>query len=280
MHCILMARCMFRGGQSNNFQESEQFPLSVRHIAMIMDGNGRWAESHNKPRIEGHRNGAHTVRMVVQECVRVGVRYLTLYAFSTENWRRPKEEVQALMQLLHFHLLSEIDELHQHGVRVRIMGDRSRLAPDVREAIERAEVFTEKNEKLDLILAISYGGRQEIVDAVRAIADKVKAGELSSEDIEEDTVTGHLYLPGVPDPDLLIRTSNESRISNFLLWQMAYTEIVISPFHWPDFSKECFYDCLRQYSTRHRRFGLTAQQMAPGLTSEGSDIFVSLNEVV
>jgi undecaprenyl diphosphate synthase len=266
--------------QSKKIQESQQFPLSLRHIAMIMDGNGRWAESHHKPRIEGHRSGAQTVRMVVQECRRIGVKYLTLYAFSTENWSRPQDEVQALMQLLHFHLLSEIEELSRNGVCVRVIGDRSFLASHVREAIERAEALTANNEELQLILAISYGGRREIVDAVRAIADKVRKGELVPEDVDEGMVSSHLYLPGVPDPDLLIRTSNESRISNFLLWQMAYTEIVISPLHWPDFSKDGFYDCLRQYASRNRRFGLTAQQAPPVLGPAGSDFFASLNEVV
>jgi undecaprenyl diphosphate synthase len=266
--------------QSKKIQESEQFPLSLRHIAMIMDGNGRWAESHHKPRIEGHRSGAQTVRMVVQECRKIGVKYLTLYAFSTENWRRPQDEVQALMQLLHFHLLSEVDELHRNGVRIRVIGDRSSLAPHIREAIERAEHFTAGNDNLQLILAISYGGRREIVDAVREIAQKVKSGALAPEDIDEGVVDSHLYLPGVPDPDLLIRTSNESRLSNFLLWQMAYTEIVISPLHWPDFSREGFYDCLRQYASRHRRFGLTSQQTPQVLGAGGSDVFVSLNEVV
>jgi undecaprenyl diphosphate synthase len=246
-----------------------------------MDGNGRWAESHHKPRIEGHRSGAQTVRMVVQECRRIGVKYLTLYAFSTENWRRPQDEVHALMQLLHFHLLSEIDELHQNGVRVRIMGDQSRLAPHVREAIERAEALTVKNDGLHLILAISYGGRQEIVDAVRVIAQKVRSGELEPEDIDEGVVGLNLYLPGVPDPDLLIRTSNESRISNFLLWQMAYTEIVISPLHWPDFSREGFYDCLRQYASRHRRFGLTSHQAASVRGAAGmAEFLASLNKVI
>lgn len=266
--------------QSKKIKEAGQFSLSLRHIAMIMDGNGRWAESHHKPRIEGHRSGAQTVRMVVQECRRIGVKYLTLYAFSTENWRRPQEEVQALMQLLHFHLLSEIDELHKNGVRVRVIGDQSRLASHVRDAIERAEAFTLNNDELQLILAISYGGRQEIVDAVRLIAQKVKSGELTPEEIDEGVVSSNLYLPDVPDPDLLIRTSNESRISNFLLWQMAYTEIVISPLHWPDFSREEFYDCLRQYASRHRRFGLTSQQTPPALGVGSSDFFASLNEVI
>jgi len=266
--------------QSKKIQESENFPWSLRHIAMIMDGNGRWAESHHKPRIEGHRSGAQTVRMVVQECRRIGVKYLTLYAFSTENWRRPQDEVQALMQLLHFHLLSEIAELHENGVRLRVIGDRSLLAPNISEAIEQAEALTLKNDQLQLILAISYGGRREIVDAVRAIAEKVRTGELNPDSIDEGLVRSNLYVPDVPDPDLLIRTSNESRISNFLLWQMAYTEIVISPLHWPDFSRECFYDCLRQYASRHRRFGLTSEQASPVPCGGSSDFFSSLNEVI
>jgi undecaprenyl diphosphate synthase len=232
-----------------------------QHVAVIMDGNGRWARQRFMPRIEGHRKGAKTVRMMVEECRRLGIRYLTLFAFSTENWRRPRAEVDALMRLLHFHLVGELEELHLNGVRIRVIGELDNLPARIKKSVAHAEEFTCGNTELDLILAISYGGRQEITEAVKKIALQVQQGTLSLKEITESTVGNHLYLPDVPDPDLLIRTSNESRISNFLLWQLAYAEIVITPVHWPQFSREDFHICLKTYGTRSRRFGLTAEQL-------------------
>ncbi len=231
-----------------------------RHIAIIMDGNGRWAKKRFMPRVEGHRNGAKTVRMVVEECRKLGVRHLTLFAFSTENWRRPEEEVGGLMRLFVQHLESELELLLKNGIRLRAMGDRSRLPLAVRELLERNEERTKDLTGMDLILAVSYGGRDELVQAFRKLGAAVKAGELDPETVSEDLVSQSLYLPDVPDPDLLIRTSDETRISNFLLWQLAYAEIVVSPELWPDFSRDEFYRCLHVFAGRNRRFGLTQEQ--------------------
>lgn len=231
-----------------------------RHIAIIMDGNGRWAKKRFMPRVEGHRNGAKTVRMVVEECRKLGVKHLTLFAFSTENWRRPEEEVGGLMRLFVQHLESELELLLKNGIRLRAMGDRSRLPVAVRELLERNEERTKDLTGMDLILAVSYGGRDELVQAFRKLGKAVKAGELDPESVTEELVSRSLYLPDVPDPDLLIRTSDETRISNFLLWQLAYAEIVVSPELWPDFSRDEFYRCLHVFAGRNRRFGLTQEQ--------------------
>lgn len=248
----------------------ESMPTEERrpaHVAMIMDGNGRWAKSKFLPRVEGHRQGAKTVRMVVEQCRRLGIRYLTLFAFSTENWNRPKPEVGALMKLLQHHLLNELDELHSHGIRVRVIGEVERLPDNIRGAIERAEALTVNNDKMDLILAVSYGGRREIARAARLLAADVRKGVVDPETIGEDVFARYLYAPDVPDPDLLIRTSDELRISNFLLWQLAYTEIVVSDKCWPDFSQEEFKRCLHEYSKRTRRYGLTSEQLALKFTA-------------
>jgi undecaprenyl diphosphate synthase len=233
-----------------------------RHVAIIMDGNGRWAKKRFLPRVEGHRNGAKTVRMVVEESRRIGVRYLTLFAFSTENWRRPEEEVGGLMSLFVQHLESELDVLLKNGIRLRAMGDLSRLPPSVRELLRRNEERTKDMTGMDLILAISYGGRDELVQAVRKLGRDIQSGKLAPEAITEKVVSGSLYLPDVPDPDLLIRTSDETRISNFLLWQLAYSEIVVSPLLWPEFSRDEFYRCLHVFAGRNRRFGLTQEQVS------------------
>lgn len=232
-----------------------------RHVAIIMDGNGRWARSRFLPRVEGHRNGAKTVRMVVEECRRLGVEYLTLFAFSTENWQRPAEEVNSLMFLFMQYLASEADKLAENGIRLRACGDLSKLSPKVRDALQAAERRTAEGTSMELILAISYGGREELVHAARAIAEKVQQGALNPSEITADVMRQHLYLPHVPDPDLLIRTSDENRISNFLLWQLAYAEIVVTPVLWPAFNEEEFYRCLREFSGRKRRFGLTEEQV-------------------
>jgi undecaprenyl diphosphate synthase len=237
---------------------------NLTHVAIIMDGNGRWAKGRLLPRIEGHRAGAKTVRMVVEESRRLGVRYLTLFTFSTENWRRPVSEVGALMQLFAQYLESELDLLLKNGIRLRSIGDRSRLPEPVQNLLSKTEKATEKNTGMDLILALSYGGREEIASAARRIAEEVKAGSLSAEQINEDTFRNYLYAPDVPDVDLLVRTSDEFRISNFLLWQLAYSEMVVTPVAWPEFGKDEFLRCIEEYGTRVRRFGLTDEQREGG----------------
>ncbi len=242
-------------------------PNIPRHVAIIMDGNGRWAKKRLLPRIEGHRQGAKTVRMIVEESRRLGIRHLTLFCFSTENWLRPKDEVSALMRLFKGYLESELPILKKNGVRLRAMGDLQRLPDFVLAALQECMDDTKDLDGMDLILAISYGGRDEIVRAVKKLAVAVEKAELDSSQITEASVHAMLDLPDVPDPDVLIRTSDEVRISNFLLWQLAYSEIVVSPKFWPEFSKDEFLRCLDEYSKRERRFGLTdgqkiAQQVA------------------
>jgi undecaprenyl diphosphate synthase len=232
-----------------------------RHIAIIMDGNGRWARKRFLPRVEGHRNGAKSVRMVVEEARRLGVRHLTLFAFSTENWRRPEDEVGGLMRLFVNYLESELDLLLRNGIRLRAMGDISRLPESVRDLLQRNEEKTKHLDGMDLILAVSYGGRDELVQAVRKIGRGIKAGTLDPETITEEVFSRYLYLPDVPDPELLIRTSDENRISNFLLWQLAYAEIVVTPVLWPDFTSDEFYRCLHVFAGRNRRFGRTQEQI-------------------
>jgi undecaprenyl diphosphate synthase len=226
-----------------------------------MDGNGRWARKRFLPRIEGHRNGAKTVRMVVEEARRLGIRYLTLFAFSTENWRRPEEEVGGLMHLFVQHLESELELLLKNDIRLRAMGNLTRLPAPVRELLQRNEERTKNLTGMDLIIAVSYGGRDELVQAMRAIGGRIQRGEIGPESVSEETITQSLYLPDVPDPDLLIRTSDETRISNFLLWQLAYAEIVVSPQLWPEFSRDELYRCLHVFAGRNRRFGLTGEQV-------------------
>ena len=231
---------------------------SPNHVAIIMDGNGRWAQARGLPRIAGHRRGAQSVRTAVKCSVKCGVRYLTLYSFSSENWKRPVREVEDLMDLLRRYLLSEIADLHKNGVRLRVIGDRDELSPDIVKLIEEGEASTAGNDKLDLIVALSYGGRSEIVSAIRKIAKKVEAGQLQSDEIDESVLEAHLETADIPDPDLLIRTSGEQRISNFLLWQIAYSELVFLETLWPDFLEKDFLKAINEYQRRERRFGATA----------------------
>lgn len=226
-----------------------------KHIAIIMDGNGRWAKKRFLPRLEGHRAGAKSVRNTVEECRKLGIRYLTLYAFSTENWTRPQEEVSGLMKLFIEYLKSEAATLAKNKVRLRAIGERDKLPSEILALLEDVEAQTSKEPELDLILALSYGSRQELVSTTKKIAAKVQKGELSIDEISESLIQSHLYTADIPDPDLLIRTSDEQRISNFLLWQCAYTEFVFTPVLWPDFSKEEFHKCLEEYQKRERRFG-------------------------
>jgi undecaprenyl diphosphate synthase len=225
-------------------------------VAIIMDGNGRWAKQRRLPRVEGHRHGVESVRSVVRAAGEAGVKYLTLYAFSVENWNRPKDEVDTLMKYLARFLKGEIGELNRNNVRLDAIGQIYRLPEFVQEQLAKTKAALAKNNGLTLILALSYGGRTEIVEAVRSMAQKVKVGRLEPAEINEQLVSQHLYTCHYPDPDLLIRTSGEMRISNFLLWQISYAELVVTPTLWPDFRKPQFFEALEEYTRRHRRFGL------------------------
>lgn len=243
---------------SNNGSSINRLP---KHVAIIMDGNGRWAKSRGLPRVEGHRAGAKTVRKIVEESRRLGIKFLTLYAFSSENWQRPKEEVWALMKLFERYLDSEQKLMLDNDIRLRVIGCREKLAPDLLAKVVEVEKATEHCQAMTLVLAISYGAREELVQATKKIVQRVMTGELIAEQIDADTVQAHLYAPTVPDPDVLIRTSDEFRISNFLLWQLAYSEIVVSSVLWPDFDESEYQRCLHIYSQRSRRYGLTAEQL-------------------
>jgi len=229
-------------------------PVPV-HVAIIMDGNGRWAKARGLPRTVGHRQGAESVRRAVESSVKLGIRYLTLYGFSSENWKRPASEVKDLMGLLRVYLKSEVSKLHKQGVQFRIIGDRSSLADDIVELIEGAEKKTSDNTTLTLTIALSYGGRAEISDAARRIAEDVLAGKLDAQSITEESFEGYLYTHDIPDPDLLIRTSGEQRISNFLLWQLAYAEFVFIDTLWPEFSFEDMEQAVQDFQCRERRYG-------------------------
>ena len=226
----------------------------MEHIAFIMDGNGRWAKARGLPRTEGHRAGAETVRRVLGYCRDAGIRYLTLYAFSVENWKRPKEEVETLMHLLVAYLASEEKTFHDNQVRIRYMGRKADLPAEVREALDRVEAATAAYER-QLILCLSYGGRTELAHAAQAIARQVARGELDPEAITEETIARNLYLPDVPDPDLIVRTSGEMRLSNFLLWQASYAELYVTPVLWPDFGEADFQAALNSFASRERRYG-------------------------
>jgi len=236
---------------------SEETRTPPAHVAIIMDGNGRWARARGFPRIEGHRRGAEAVRRTIRAAKEAGISYLTLFGFSSENWKRPLEEVRDLMGLLRFYLGREIAELHKNGVQFRVIGDRTQLDPDIVKLIEDAEKRTADNTGLKVILALSYGGRAEITSAVKSIVTNVQSGDLALEEIDEATVSRHLYTRDIPDPDLLIRTSGERRISNFLLWQLAYAEFVFLDVLWPDFGAEELERALIEFDGRERRFGGT-----------------------
>ena len=235
-----------------------QLPAPPVHVAIIMDGNGRWAKARGLPRLVGHKRGVESVRDAVKAAQSLGIRYLTLYGFSSENWRRPEAEVKDLMGLLRLYLRSEIAELHREGVRLRIIGQRSRLSDDIRALIDNGERLTGENHTLTLTIALSYGGRDEIAQAAKTIAEAVQAGTLDPADVDEETVARHLFTHDMPDPDLLIRTSGEKRISNFLLWQCAYSEMVFIDRLWPDFSKTDLADAIREFHGRERRYGASA----------------------
>ncbi|MGA9779747.1 MAG: isoprenyl transferase [Verrucomicrobiia bacterium] len=226
-----------------------------KHVAIIMDGNGRWAKQRGLPRIEGHRQGAESARIIIRASGELGIKYLTLYAFSVENWNRPKDEVDALMKYLIHYLKTETPELNKNNVRLEVIGQIWRLPENVQEHLKKSIQVLSRNNGLTLIMALSYGSRTEIVDAVRRIAEETKKGKLEPADITEEVVSQHLWTRSFPDPDLLIRTSGEMRVSNFLLWQISYSELVITPTYWPDFRKPQFFEALEEYTRRHRRFG-------------------------
>jgi len=225
------------------------------HVAVIMDGNGRWAKARHLPRIEGHRRGADSACEIIRTAGELGIKYLTLYAFSAENWNRPKDEVDALMKYLIHYLKTETADLNKNNVRLEVIGQIYRLPENVQVHLKKSIATLSRNNGLTLVMALSYGSRIEIVDAVRGIAEKVKRGRLDPADITEQVFAQHLYTRNIPDPDLLIRTSGEMRVSNFLLWQISYAELVITPTLWPDFRKPQFFTALEEYARRHRRFG-------------------------
>lgn len=231
-----------------------------KHVAIVMDGNRRWARARHLPAIEGHRQGVKAVRRAVEASLDLGIHTLTLYTFSSENWNRTSQEVSSLMALLAFHLRRELDELHKEGVRFRALGRVGEMPPEIRGLVEEMEARTRNNDRLQLNIALNYGGRQELVDAARSLARDVQAGRLQPEEIDEETLAGRLTTAGQPDPDLFIRTSGEQRISNFLIWQMAYTEMVFLPIFWPEFNQTHYESALTEYRRRERRFGATIAQ--------------------
>jgi undecaprenyl diphosphate synthase len=233
-----------------------------KHLAVIMDGNGRWAKKHGQPRVFGHRNGVKAVRETAEAAAELGINYVTLYAFSTENWGRPKFEVDALMTLLVTTLRKELRTLNDNNIKLQAIGDLKNLPSKCYKELMEAIENTKNNTQMTLILALNYSGRWEIMNAVKEVANKVKSGAITPENIQEKDFTRHLETKNIPDPELLIRTSGESRLSNFLLWQMAYTEFMFLPLFWPDFRREHLYEALVNFQNRERRFGKTSEQVS------------------
>ena len=234
----------------------------LQHVAIIMDGNGRWASARGLPRSMGHRRGVEAVRDAVRAAADLGIQYLTLFAFSSENWRRPESEVQELIGLLKLFIRRDLADLHKEGVRVRVIGARDNLSSDIRTLLEEAENLTRDNTRQTLIIAFNYGGRDEVARAVRRIAEKFAAGEVALEAVTADYLDEHLDTAGIPDPDLIIRTSGELRLSNFLLWQAAYSEFVFLPCLWPDFDRQAFDEAIADYYSRDRRYGGLSREIA------------------
>ncbi len=232
-----------------------------KHIALIMDGNGRWAKEHGKPRVFGHRNGVTAVRETTEAAAELGVEYLTLYAFSTENWNRPRLEVNALMSLLVETLRNEINTLNENNIRLQAIGDLEKLPPKTHNALLEAIQNTQHNQRMTLVLALNYSAKWEILEATRKISTLVKAGQINANDINEELFSASLSTNGIPDPELLIRTSGETRLSNFLLWQIAYSELYFTDIFWPEFNKNAFYQAIINYQSRERRFGKTSEQL-------------------
>ncbi len=242
-------------------KEKLNFDNLPKHVAIIMDGNGRWAKSQNKERTFGHKNAIKAVREAISACNEVGISYLTLYTFSTENWNRPTEEVDTLMNLLSSTLLQEAEEIFSKGIRIRAIGDLEALPEDVRNQLYNIMELTKNNTKGNLTLALSYGSQKEILNAVKELCKKVKNGDIDENDIDEKLFEQHLYTKEIPPVDLLIRTSGEVRVSNFLLWQIAYAEMQFIDVLWPDFTKETFFQCILDYQTKERRFGKISEQL-------------------
>lgn len=235
-----------------------------RHIAIIMDGNGRWAKASGLPRLEGHKAGVESVKRIVESCLKQGIRYLTLFSFSTENWRRSPTEVNGLMNLLNNYLDSELPKLIEYGIRLRTIGNISELPKKVQKGLERNCNISKNNNKLDLVLALNYGSREELTFAMQKIAREVQSGSIRPDDIQANDISRNLWTSDIPDPDLLIRSSGEMRISNFLLWQLAYTEIIVVKEYWPEFNDDTLTRCLIEYAKRERRFGFTSEQIEKG----------------
>ena len=250
-------------GDVDSTQPSAKYP---RHVAIIMDGNGRWASRRRLPRFAGHNAGVETVKGVVRACGEKGVEVLTLFAFSSENWRRPQEEVGLLMGLFMTALDQQVRKLHEHNIRLRIIGDRSAFSRTLQERIEAAESLTRTNPGLTLVIAANYGGRWDMTAAARTIASRVQAGELTPDQVSPELVQSLLSLRDLPEPDLFIRTGGEKRVSNFLLWQLAYTELYFTDTLWPDFDSQAFDGALTSFATRQRRFGRTGDQLATAQT--------------
>jgi len=237
--------------------------LWPRHIAIIMDGNGRWAQRQGLPRIEGHRRGVAAVRRVTEQCARLGIEQLTLFCFSSENWKRPPQELDFLMQLLEQYMVEERATIQKHNIRLSVIGRREGIPPAALREMDKTVALSQGNTGLHVCLAINYGGRAELVDAVRAIARAVQAGKLTPDEIDEATVSAHLYTAGMPDPDLLIRTASEMRVSNFLLWQISYAELWVTDRCWPEFDAPLLHAAIRSYASRDRRFGGLPRQPKP-----------------
>ncbi|GAK85340.1 undecaprenyl diphosphate synthase [Vibrio ponticus] len=243
-------------------QNSQLSPdLLPKHIAVIMDGNGRWAKAQGKPRVFGHKNGVSAVRKTISTAARLGIKAVTLFAFSSENWRRPEEEVGVLMELFITVLSTEVKRLHKNGLRLRVIGDTSRFNQKLQDKIAQAEALTAGNSGMVINIAANYGGKWDITEATKQIAKQVQQGELNVDDIDESLITQHLTMADLPEVDLLIRTSGECRISNFMLWQMAYAEIYFTPIYWPEFNEDSLIEAVTWFIERERRFGCTGEQV-------------------
>jgi undecaprenyl diphosphate synthase len=239
-------------GPSHDTVPVEKLP---RHIAVIMDGNGRWAQQKGLPRIEGHRQGAESVRRVTEECSRLGIEQLTLFCLSSENWKRPADEIDFLMELLQRYMVEQRSTIMEHNIQVKVIGRREGLSENALQEIDKTVALSGANSGLKVCLAINYGGRAELVDAMKSIAKEIQAGRLKPDDIDEKTIDGQLYTAGMPEPDLLIRTAGEMRISNFLLWQISYAELWVTDCCWPDFDEGQLHKAIESYTSRDRRFG-------------------------
>ncbi len=263
-------------GDSMTDSVSADIPVTAdarpRHVAIIMDGNNRWAKAHRLKGVAGHKAGVKAVKAVVETCAREGVEVLTLFAFSSENWRRPEEEVSALMRLFLFALEREVKKLHRNNIRLRIIGDRSAFSPKLQEHMARAEELTRDNTLMTLVIAANYGGHWDITQATRKVAEEVRNGRLALSDVNDTVIQQHLSIGDLPMPDLLIRTAGEQRVSNFLLWHLAYTEFYFSDVYWPDFLEDEMRKALAAYSQRQRRFGQTDDQLAAAHPLENNDL--------